>query len=429
MSDDHTQAPPPKGALLKMRRAPGHCSLILLSALSLACARSPSAHPDSQATPPPLASAEEPPRLVLDGFAWAKWTSSPEPGSVPEHELGELAEECGRGDMGLHEVASEFARHGFAEPSLPDLDLLAFLLRKRGVAATTPEVWVAEMSPNMDLQELTGPFRTWAQGKKPRGEYWCGAGRAETSDGLERIVVLRADLFAHVAPIPTRIEEEEKPEVQLRFIRDVDSAELVLLSPDGRARHIKLTVRDSVGTGKLPLLSRGLWTLQVMARSSGDPRPVAFALVAVGQDPPSEPKDAKVPGEDQYDPHQEPEEAIFALLNGARRTLGVGPLRRNKTLDRIARAHSERMLAEGRISHTSGDGTPEDRVRAASLSPKAVGENVALAPTPLRLHRALWASPSHRENLLLTRWDEVGVAIARRDDGSLFLTQLFIDSR
>ncbi|OQX70192.1 MAG: hypothetical protein B6A08_01585 [Sorangiineae bacterium NIC37A_2] len=429
MSDDHTQAPPPKGGPARLRRAPGLLFLAFLSALLLACARSPSVRPDAQTKPQAPTTAEESPRFVLDGFTWAKWTSSPEPGSVPEHELGELADECGRGDMGLHEVASEFARHGFAEPSSPDLDLLVFLLRKRGVAATTPEVWVAEMSPNMDLKELTEPFRAWARGKKPRGEYWCGAGRAETTDGLERVVVLRADLLAHVAPILTRIEEDDRPEVQLRFLGDVDSAELVLLSPEGRARHIKLTIRDSIGTGKLPLLSRGLWTVQVMARASGDPRPVAFALIAVGQDPPSEPKEAKVPGEDQYDPDQDPEEAIFALLNGARSALGQSPLRRNKTLDRIARAHSERMLAEGRISHTSGDGTPEDRVRAASLTPKAVGENVALAPSPLRLHRALWASPSHRENLLLTRWDEVGVAIARREDGSLFLTQLFIDSR
>lgn len=427
MSDDHTQAPPAGSATPEAPRALGPCAFIFLSSLSLACARSPSAHPEPITGAP--ASTEEPSRFDLNGFAWARWTASPEPGSAPEHELSELAEECGSGDMGLHEVASEFARHGFAEPSAPDLDLLAFLLRKRGVAATTPEVWVAEMSAGADLKELTEPFRTWARGRKARGEYWCGAGRAETADGLERIVVLRADLLAHVTPVPTQIDESDKPEVRLRFVRDVDSAELVLLSPEGRARHVKLTVRDSVGTGKLPLLSRGLWTLQVMARASGDPRPVAFALIAVGQEPPSEPRDAKVPGEDQYDPSQEPEDAVFALLNGARRALGQSPLRRNRTLDRIARDHSERMLAEGRISHTSGDGTPEDRVRRASLTPKAVGENVALAPTPLRLHRALWASPSHRENLLLTRWDEVGVAIARREDGSLFLTQLFIDTR
>jgi len=43
--------------------------------------------------------------------------------------------------------------------------------------------------------------------------------------------------------------------------------------------------------------------------------------------------------------------------------------------------------------------------------------------------RALWASPSHRENLLLPRFDRVGIGVARDPDGTLWVCQTFAVSR
>jgi uncharacterized protein YkwD len=86
------------------------------------------------------------------------------------------------------------------------------------------------------------------------------------------------------------------------------------------------------------------------------------------------------------------------------------------------------MVEQGRISHDTGAGHPAHRIELAGLHPTASGENVALAGTVVRLHRVLWASPAHRENLLLRRWDEAGVAIVDDGAGSLYATQLFTDS-
>jgi uncharacterized protein YkwD len=102
-------------------------------------------------------------------------------------------------------------------------------------------------------------------------------------------------------------------------------------------------------------------------------------------------------------------------------------LKRNRTLDEVALGHNRAMLKTGRISHDTGQGDPAYRVGLAGLSPKATGENVAMAGSVVRLHRVLWASPAHRENLLLRRWDQAGVAVTARDDGALYTTQLFID--
>lgn len=429
MHDDHRRGPQNTSPARTLRKfAPALVPIAF--ALGVACTKSPPVTKPPPKKPVATSAPEEKtePEMILDGFAWAERTSTPEPGSTPNPEFSDLSDACGKGDMGLHVVAEEFARHGFEEPSMPDLDLLSFLLRKRGSAVVMPEVWVAETSANVPESELLEPLREWTGHARARGEFWCGVGHS-TEGQVQRVVALRADVLAYFAPLPTRIEDDEKPEVRLKFLADVEGAELVLLSPEGQARHVPLMIRESVAIGKLPLLSQGVWTIQVMARTQGGPRPVAGALVSVGQDPPEGPRDTKIPGEESLDPTLPPADAVFALLNGARRALGLGALNRNRMLDRVAAAHSAQMLKEGHIGHTSGDGTPEERVREVGIAPNAVGENVALAPSPQRLHRALWASPSHRENLLLTRWDEVGVAVAERDDGALFLTQLFIDKR
>jgi uncharacterized protein YkwD len=40
-------------------------------------------------------------------------------------------------------------------------------------------------------------------------------------------------------------------------------------------------------------------------------------------------------------------------------------------------------------------------------------------------HRALWASPSHRGNLLLDQFTRVGVAVVRAPDGMVWVTEMF----
>jgi uncharacterized protein YkwD len=66
-------------------------------------------------------------------------------------------------------------------------------------------------------------------------------------------------------------------------------------------------------------------------------------------------------------------------------------------------------------------------VQAAELSILATGENVAHAIDVTRAHRALWASPSHRENLLQPRFDRVGIGIALDADGSIWVCEVFAD--
>ena len=61
------------------------------------------------------------------------------------------------------------------------------------------------------------------------------------------------------------------------------------------------------------------------------------------------------------------------------------------------------------------DGTPA----------RLVGENVAHAASVRLAHRALYESPSHRENLLRSEFDRVGAAVLDDTDGSVWVAEVF----
>lgn len=119
------------------------------------------------------------------------------------------------------------------------------------------------------------------------------------------------------------------------------------------------------------------------------------------------------------------EDNVVALVNRARADLGLPPLDRNETLDRVARAHSDDMLRRGYFDHRSPDGTtPVGRLaNVGFLVPKS-GENIAFAADLGDAHSGLMASPSHRANILSREFSRVGVGVVF-GAGGLMVTQVF----
>ena len=66
-------------------------------------------------------------------------------------------------------------------------------------------------------------------------------------------------------------------------------------------------------------------------------------------------------------------------------------------------------------------------MRRLGAQVSSAGENAAHEATVVRAHRALWASPSHRSNLLDARFTAMGIGIARDDDGSSWICETFAD--
>jgi uncharacterized protein YkwD len=362
--------------------------------------------------------------IVDRQFAWVDGTYSGVVASPGDPNLDPLLARCGPGDGALHDVASALAELAARQVEL-DPELLNYWLRKRGSPYVTPEVWSVEVAGPVG-PEVDAAAQDWLSANRPRGPVRCGIGSA-VSSSTQSIVMLRAQNPGQLLPIPMKVAPNTKQRVEVRLFDPPLGVELVALPPVGRARRATMSVSGELAQADVYLSDPGEWLLQVMVEASGGPKPVFLAAVQVGGEPKAFNERKAVPGEKAYRAELAPEAAIEAMLNQARKTAHLGPLKRSTTLDQIAQRHSENMARMGRISHDTGDGLPGRRIEAAGLSVAAAGENVALAPSVLRLHRALWASPSHRENMLLPRWEEVGIGVAKDASGRLFLTQLFVD--
>lgn len=111
------------------------------------------------------------------------------------------------------------------------------------------------------------------------------------------------------------------------------------------------------------------------------------------------------------------ETELLALVNDARIKRGLRPLRTSRLLAAAADAHSRSLAVRGLFAHRLPGGPSVQRrvrrhYRRRGFRRWGVGENlVAMSPSlTAREAFAVWmASPTHRRNLLLPQWRELGL--------------------
>lgn len=113
------------------------------------------------------------------------------------------------------------------------------------------------------------------------------------------------------------------------------------------------------------------------------------------------------------------ERGFVRAMNRARRSREVGRLRFDPELSKAARVHTRKMIRQTLLHHT-----PSDTLRRRVTRWVLLGENVGVGGTVPSLHSAFMASPGHRANILLPRFDYVGVGTAS-DGGRLWVTVIF----
>ncbi len=108
-----------------------------------------------------------------------------------------------------------------------------------------------------------------------------------------------------------------------------------------------------------------------------------------------------------------------------RSALGLPPLRVDAALAAAARQHAALMAGHNSISHRYPD-EPDLATRAATAGARfsLITENVAQAPSALKVHAAWMNSEGHRHNLLDGNVDSVGIAVVARD-GQMFAVEDF----
>lgn len=109
--------------------------------------------------------------------------------------------------------------------------------------------------------------------------------------------------------------------------------------------------------------------------------------------------------------------AILCLLNAERARHGVAPLTENAQLQSAAEAQSIDMATRKFFEHRNPDGVePAARILRAGYPPILIGENLAWGEvwrsTPAETMKGWMKSPGHRDNLLESRYREIGIGLA-----------------
>ena len=117
---------------------------------------------------------------------------------------------------------------------------------------------------------------------------------------------------------------------------------------------------------------------------------------------------------------------MLQLVNEERTSRGLKPLALDSELVPVARAHAKDMFARGYFSHYTPEGEdPFQRMKAAGVTFRTAGENLALAPTLQIAHTGLMNSPGHRANILNPAFGRVGIGIMSGGRRGIMVSQEF----
>ena len=126
------------------------------------------------------------------------------------------------------------------------------------------------------------------------------------------------------------------------------------------------------------------------------------------------------------------EQQVFKLINAERAKNGLGELQWNESLAELARVHSRDMANVKFFSHRGSDGSMiDDRADRLGLGTwRSIGENIAYMrgyddPASLAVEKWLESS-AHRKNLLGPNWTESAVGVAVTEDGTYYMTEVFL---
>jgi hypothetical protein len=121
---------------------------------------------------------------------------------------------------------------------------------------------------------------------------------------------------------------------------------------------------------------------------------------------------------------------VIELTNAAREKLGLADLKENAKLDAAAAAKANDMIANGYFAHTSPTGvTGWFFIKQAGYAYRSAGENLAVHYTTAEgLHEGWMASPTHKANIVSTKYRDIGVGVVQGEYGgyhTIMVVQMF----
>ncbi|HSN98652.1 MAG TPA: CAP domain-containing protein [Candidatus Nanopelagicales bacterium] len=378
----------------------------------------------AQPPPKPLPSASAPAPARLPPLAWSPMTRSPQPlAAVPASDVA-LLSLCGAPDAALSSVARRnLDRQRLGLDILPSDELL-FTLRSTGEPHPWPRAWPIS-GGKLAEAELHKRFGAWASGWRTLGIRRCGVARGLLPDGAEVVSVIGVDALADLSPLPTTARVGQWLTLEGAMLVPATAVKVVLLGPRGAPKSVPASLHQGRVRASFAVDQPGAWLVQVLATVSTGPRPVLEAMVHAGTAAPAQFARAAAPGEEAGKGAKDDADALMRMMNAARAAEGQPALARDAALDALALEHAEAMQKARLVGHDVGAGDPSARLQAAGYQARVAGENVATSDRVEHAHRAIWASPSHRGNLLMGEYKRAGVAVVRDANGRVWVTELF----
>lgn len=362
------------------------------------------------------AHAAEPPKIL-----WAESTGSPRAEPAADARDSELLALCGAGDASLHAVAARLAAGSL---SASNAEALVYALRAAGAPYVRPHAWTLR-GVGLERSAARERLSAWLGKFRDGGERRCGIASNQDEAGKRSFAAVVVDAKADLAPIPLRTRVSDWITIEARTRASASSAKVIVLGPTGPPQPILTSFSGGKARARFRVDRPGAWRAQLLLNDDLGPRPALEFLVFAGVRPPAHQPLLEAPGEETQVDEQSDELTLERMVNAARTSERLAPLFRDPSLDEVAKDHARRMLVAGKAAHDLGEGQPHQRLNAAGIFARAIGENLAHAANVKLAHRALWASPSHRGNLLDPRFTRFGLAVLKAPDGSVWVAQVF----
>ena len=121
------------------------------------------------------------------------------------------------------------------------------------------------------------------------------------------------------------------------------------------------------------------------------------------------------------------QQLMLDLINQERFKVGVAPLKIDAQLQKMAQVKSDEMVAKSYFSHTSPTyGSPFEMMKKFGITYSTAGVNIAGNSSVEGAHKALMNSPGHKENILKSSFNYVGIGITPSPTYGKVFCQAFI---
>jgi uncharacterized protein YkwD len=236
------------------------------------------------------------------------------------------------------------------------------------------------------------------------------AASAAEGDGAQHVVLLLSRHRARLDRFPSAVEPGAERRLSGELL-GLLHPRVFVTDPSGTGTELEVE-GGSTFTSRVRFTSPGTYTLELMGTGASGPEVAALLTVTSGVDGIA--REPEAPPSRDPASLEEAERSIAEASNRLRRVQGLPALAASPELGAVARRHSERMLATGKVAHVL-PGSPElaERLLAERIPFRLALENVSRGESALAAHAATTESPAHRRNLLSAAVTRLGVGLAR----------------